>query len=286
MNKLVYCSLTILFLLNGGCTTINFVSLPSQDMSSLDAPIGTKFDCKCKYNETKKHSGPNAYDKALLKSMAEEAYVYSIMSFNAYDDKPQIDIPGWKRTDRFETWKGFGVDVYISDNNTEMILAFRGTDGFTGLNDWIWGNLLLFWDGQYADADDTFEIIRTKYNWIENDHIITTGHSLGGGLAMHIALLHDGINSYVFNPSPRVYAKDKYDKYSNRIVIIAESGEVLAGVRKAFRTISKIDPVKHRYNYLGGHFFKEHGIQNFSQCMYKTAMLSEAQYEKECPNKI
>jgi hypothetical protein len=287
MNKKSGFILAIFVILSTGCTTINSVPLPSQDISSFNSPIGTLFDCKCKYNETKKHSPSGSkppYNKIRLKRMAGEAYIYAIMSFNAYDDRPQIDIPNWDRVKRFETWKGFGVDVYLSNNHEDMVVAFRGTDGFTGFNDWFWGNFNLFWEGQYADADDAFiqiEQIADKYN-ITNDHIITTGHSLGGGLAMHIAILHDGIDSYVFNPSPRVFAQGKYDKYNNRIVLIAESGEVLSVARKGFSTLPKINPEEYRYNYLGGNFFKEHVMQNFSQCMYKTAKLTDADYNLEC----
>jgi hypothetical protein len=289
MNKLFYSFSVVLIFLGQGCTTINSVPLPNQDISSLlNFPIGTTFNCKCKYNQTKKHSPCGSmppYNKARLKNMAVEAHLYAIMSFNAYDDRPQLVIPSWKRIERFETWKGFGADVYLSNNQNDMVIAFRGTDGFTGFNDWIWGNLnFKFWEGQYADADDAFkkiQLIATKYN-VANNHIITTGHSLGGGLAMHIALLNNGIDSYVFNPSPRVFAKGKYDKYTNRIVVISESGEVLAAARKVFSTLPKIRHEEYRYNYLGGNFFKEHGMKNFSQCMYKTAKLSEAQYNSEC----
>jgi hypothetical protein len=268
----------ILAMLNTGCTTINSVTPPStEDISILDETIGSAFSCKCEYHKTKR----NTYDRNKLNNFANIAYVYALMSSNAYDDEPQIEIPGWRRLERFETWKGFGADVYVSPNN-HLAIAFRGTDGLS-FNDWFWGNFNLSGGGQYDDADDFFKMLQTKYG---KKPTIVTGHSLGGGLALHIAILNDKVDAYVFDSSPRVFVNSQYDNYDNNIYFISESGEALAGIRKIFTTPKKIKPYYYRYNYLGGNFVKEHGMQNFSQCMYKSHILTDIKYTEECKNKI
>ena len=275
MNKYFLCLGLALIIFCAGCSNkINEISPPeSQNISVWDNWSGDTPECKCEYHKTTKHT----YDKQQLKRLGKEVYKFAIMSSNAYDYQPQIKIPRWRRIERHETQKGFGADVYLSDSN-ELVIAFRGTDGWSP-KDWFWGNLNLFWKGQYADADNLFTDIRKKHIY---KTVIATGHSLGGGLAMHIAIHNDNVDAFAFDPSPRVFAKNKYDNFENRIVIISESGEALSAVRKVFVTMKKIKPEYYRYNFLGGNMVKEHGIKDFAQCMYKAVNITGTPFNQHC----
>jgi len=211
-----------------------------------------------------------------LDAVSQKYYSYAIMSSNAYEREVQIDIPGWKRTKRVVNAHGFSADIYVSNDAENIVIAFRGTDD---KNDWRYGNTDLDIHGQYGDADRLFGEVSSAY---AGKKIVTTGHSLGGGLAMHISLLNKDVDAVVFHPSPRVFANKAYDRYANMITIIYEAGEILTIVRKLFKTLRKIKHQTYRYNFLGGLSVKEHSIEAFARCMYASLHKDACGYEKQC----
>ena len=99
-----------------------------------------------------------------------------------------------------------------SDTCREVVIAFRGTDK-NDLGDWIsnfrWLNRLVPKFDQYAQvqAHITYIVKRIKQNDCngEGTQFVSTGHSLGGGLAQQAAYADaDGSIKYVyaFDPSP------------------------------------------------------------------------------------
>ena len=247
-------------------------------LSEFEKEYPTEETCACDYNQFTFAKDKNISE---LKLTAELVWKYAIMSNNAYkiDEKSQVQIPGWKRIKRFEDMSdtGFSADLYESTISPKrVVIAFRGTDELKDFKT----NLSLGERRQYDRAERLYKRIKKEYG---NDvKIDVTGHSLGGGLAMHISLLYKNVDSYVFNSSPRVFDGGKYDKNGNRFISISESGEILSLIRKVFRTIKKIDPKIYRYNFLAGHSIAEHSIMKLARCLYASSKNTQAKYNESC----
>lgn len=261
-------SVVLLFLLSGcGIKTV-----PVYDATYSLATPNNKFDCKCRYNETKKHSGDNAYCRTTLKAIAKKSYPYAIMSSNAYPGGTQIDIADWDKVERFESAKGFGADVYLSTNRESAVIAFRGTDNIA---DWIFANFYinLFSGGQFSQADEVYNHVVYKYH---PEKITTTGHSLGGGLAMRISFRNKGVDAFVFNSSSRTATGvSTKNIWQNKIISIRDSGEALAPLRR----LPLFDRTEeYRYNFSGGNPINEHNMERFARCLFTAAELSDSEY--------
>ena len=186
----------------------------SINMEQQLADLKNKDDlkkCKCSYEKRFTFFEENIDE---LKKVAKKNYIYALMSANAYDKGFQVEVPGWTRTKRLVSKHGFSADVYISDDNRNVVIAYRGTDD---LKDWKYANLDTDANGQYLDADNVFKEVVKKYGDLK---IMTVGHSLGGGLAIHVSVTHKDIDAVVFNPSPRVFMSKADIKYTNRVTII------------------------------------------------------------------
>ena len=98
------------------------------------------------------------------------------------------------------------ASVFHSKRSGETVIAYRGTatladirtDGFV-----LHGRENT--TDRYRAAERTYDATVEKYG---RGNLTLTGHSLGGGLALHVAELHD-LPSYTFNPavSPRQVAQ-------------------------------------------------------------------------------
>lgn len=268
----------------GGKTTIDDKRLGAE-LSFRELPDGSSISdlvedktalkaCKCSYE---KRFTIFENNRSELDKLSNEIYPYAIMSSNAYDRKLQISIPGWKRIKRAEKKQhGFSADIYLSDDKESVVIAFRGTDD---KKDWLNANVDTNIEGQYADADSLFRRVLEDYG---NKKITTTGHSLGGGLAIHVSLENQGVDAFVFDATPRIFAGKNYGKYDNRIVQAYESGEILVPLRKLFSTLKKIKIEEYRYNFLGGNIVGEHSIEAFSRCMYASINTQESKYADNC----
>lgn len=243
-----------------------------QKLADLKNEVDLK-KCKCSYEKRFTFFEENI---DVLKKVAKENYVYALMSANAYDKGFQVEIPGWERTNRLISKHGFSADIYISDNHKNVVIAYRGTDD---LKDWTYANLDTDGEGQYLDADNVFKKVVKKYSDLK---IMTVGHSLGGGLAIHVSVTHKDIDAVVFNPSPRVFVSKDDIKYTNKVTIIYETGEILTAIRAMFTTLNKIDHTEYKYNYLGGHSISEHSMPNFASCMYASTIEEEVHYASKC----
>jgi len=165
---------------------------------------------------------PDAYDEN-HREIAEESYLYAQMASNAYSDKPQFVFPEKLISRQTPFCKGFGLEGIIfevckNDTLSEVVIAYRGTEG-ADLSDWVFGNIF---DKQYNLADELYNNVRQQY---PTTKIVATGHSLGGGLALHTSATVNGVNAYAFNPSYRIHRQGKEKK--NRRIIATESGDIL-----------------------------------------------------------
>ncbi|WP_271893327.1 hypothetical protein [Candidatus Phyllobacterium onerii] len=149
-------------------------------------------------------AGLNAYRK-------NETFVLANYDDNWHGVDPNvagISVPKWNGLD-------FAIYTRNTDEGVEILVAFRGTDGFTpadnfgAIPDWLFGNASWFtqwvsWWDQYSASRSAFQKIRTWAGTTfpgKNVYYTTVGHSLGGGLAQHVARAFPCVRAVAFNSS-------------------------------------------------------------------------------------
>ena len=182
-----------------------------------------------------------------------------------------------------ELYKHDRIKVYNQGNEarTTYAIVFRGT---VGLNSWMSNAHWLFKWLPFQDQYDQLkyivpELVREineRHPYESEYNIITTGHSLGGGLAQHACYLDEKIKTaYVFNSSPVTgftdVSKDLRDKTTKdvRIHRLYERGEILENFRFFMKIVYLFKPTPNKDPYLSEHRFDferaglitEHGMQ-------------------------
>ncbi|MFZ5693705.1 MAG: lipase [Pseudomonadota bacterium] len=162
----------------------------------------------------------------------------------------------------------------------EAVIAFRGTD-FSSIDDWVtnlhWFNRGLVFD-QYDQARLKLrDFLRVAETLGCKNRIIAVGHSLGGGLAQHVAHLDRRIRAvYAFDSSPVVGSRDIDPETAQknlrglRIDHVYEHGEILAYLRLVARTLHPYDTCNPRvrtirFNIASGSIINQHRIVNLTQ---------------------
>jgi len=211
------------------------------------------------YTCNKNHYVPAIYNNST--KLAVNYFKYAVFSSNSYENQLFISIPDWERISRYQTEYGFSADVYeniTDDKVTEVVVAFRGTDDF--FYDTFYANGLIANGGQYASALKLVKDIKLNKRY-SSSKITAVGHSLGGGLALHVSSRVEGVNAYVFDSSPRVFAPEKNKVKNNFRVSIRERGEALSYISWFWRFgIDKVVPTNQEYlidffenGYVGDH---------------------------------
>ena len=185
----------------------------------------------------------------------------------------------------------FEVEVFIRKDtvsNSTALIVFRGTD-FEESEDWSsnfrWFNRFL---SSKLDQYDEVRILTPKIiEEIEKydstvDTFITTGHSLGGGLAQLAGYSSHKINLvFAFDSSPVTGFYDvegglrRFNSQNLKIYRIYEHGEVLAYVRLAMKGLypmSKNNPdiIQLRFNLIkSGNIVSQHSIKALSCNLYE-----------------
>lgn len=120
----------------------------------------------------------------------------------------------WTKTDKIEgryqnDTTGMVVDTYykLSEKCVHVLLAFRGTN-FESFKDWYSNfapvTAILPFQNQYRVSDTIVpKIIKFSEEKFgpKKVHYIATGHSLGGGLAQHVAKCFDNFSAVAFDSS-------------------------------------------------------------------------------------
>lgn len=217
------------------------------------------------------HRNPNGTRYSVrYQEMAKKSWPFALMSSNSYEGVPLFFIEGWYLKDRYSSGKGFSADIYerrdSNKNIIEIAAAFRGTNVLSP-SDWVFGNFNIYWEGQYAEARELIKKIRSKRQY-KNLPIIATGHSLGGGLSLHVSLYFNNVDAYVFNTSPRVFAPSNSNIIpNNNRYIIGEDGEILNSIISKYPAISR----RHITDSLDGFDFLKDNLSVVEHGMYYLA---------------
>lgn len=172
--------------------------------------------------------------------VARRGYLYALAAAYVLQNNSDEDEDHWfalparmKEADRPQRHSsGFEVrtfEVRSRPGDTEpiqeVVVAFTGSNDSA---DWLLTNLF-FSRSQYDLASAYVEATARRY---PGKRIVVTGFSLGGALAGHVtksartaSLVSE---AWLFNPSPKLYANDNYDK---RIWVGALRGEALRIIR-------------------------------------------------------
>jgi dienelactone hydrolase len=185
-------------------------------------------------------------------------------------------------------WLGLRFGVFYrpeADGSVSVAVAFRGTD-FTSLADW-YSNLRWVLPGhdQYNQVSDMVEqvIDRTKLDIkealgrpIDRWHIVSTGHSLGGGLAQLFAYRSAEVEAaVVFDPSPVTAYWSCVDPKVLHCNVpvwrIYEKGEALAYVRSFLRLFYSLSEniTELEFDLLHGNIIANHSMPRFYRQLSK-----------------
>lgn len=208
-------------------------------------------------------------------------------------------LKNWKRVETFPTLPdlpkyrkiigGLVFDVWyrkVSEGEPDLfIIVFRGSD--KEANDW-WTNFRwitrfvpLTWDQYSQVIKDTSYIVDHILELSPNATIISTGHSLGGGLATAASYCSPHIQTvYAFNSSPvtgyfSVNRKIRMRSREDLVIFrIYEKGEILAyarGLMKRIWPLSQKDPevISIQYDFTGGDPVQKHSMTALAQNLQK-----------------
>ncbi|MGH9752477.1 MAG: hypothetical protein ACREA2_06800 [Blastocatellia bacterium] len=203
--------------------------------------------------------------------------IYALLSNNAYERKNQhpfrLPAQEWREKEDFireGTETGLQLKVYekiLDGKPDEIVIAFRGTDD---RKDW-WQNLapqFLFPERRQTDmAERNFERLYGMYKG-QRVRYVATGHSLGGGLALHLSFKYPDVAAVVFNSSPRVGLGRRGGRSNNDRVIVWESKEVLSYLRPLAKirwgTVKEV-----KFNFQPGLKGEQHGMYALALNMLK-----------------
>ena len=167
--------------------------------------------------------------------------------------------PNWIFQDRVILGAGLALDYYFNNHDAnvfQIMVAFRGTEVvWNDWNDWLLGNAssITQWlpvQNQYQLARKQFNLIR-KIAKIHNKalnnaqekpmYYYVTGHSLGGGLAQHIAEAFPCVSAIVFNSSPVTLSYRLNPRIRRGYIIdIVENHDLLRLVSLIFRPVDRL----------------------------------------------
>jgi hypothetical protein len=193
--------------------------------------------------------------------VADEFGLFAAFASNSYyenDSDKRFKVFGnsqsWHRMNFvFKFRGGLYAETYVEDlsDRIRVLVVFRGTDGPLDVADHI-SNLSYFTQAfnpfdQYIESQKYFKTVRTQVAYLfrnKTAEFIAVGHSLGGGLATHVARAFPCTSAVTFNASfvtnetilsepfpSNVEDRSKNRKFHGQIVSIFEDNDPLSRMK-------------------------------------------------------
>lgn len=166
-----------------------------------------------------------------IRDLAVHSWPYAQLSYVVYNKQPTLSLsPRFRELSVHENKSiGFYAVLFEDARDKSVVFVIRGTEDWT---DWKKGN---FARDQNNFGLEAFKKIATAN---PGRNIVVAGHSLGGGVAMHISLNEPVQAAYSFNGSPNFRRKGS-EPQTNRYSIV-EYGEVLKLARVFGRVATQL----------------------------------------------
>lgn len=165
---------------------------------------------------------------AKLRAEALLGYEYAQMAENTYKPHDTYDLPAGISNENHvdNDWSGLAYSIFHrveNDQLREVILSFRGTENnLVWFKDWIIGNIL---GVQNIRGLKVYEQLREDTP--PSVPITVIGHSLGGGIALHISLRKEQVKTFVFNTSSRFTRGRALDNERHSYAEYGEANKIL-----------------------------------------------------------
>ena len=139
------------------------------------------------------------------------------------------------KEDFYDTKTGSSATLFYDTQKEDYILAYTGTNLYTDIERDVYTDIYSIAMGQgahYSACINFYKKVLAKYS----SNITLTGHSLGGNIAMRVALEFNTKKTIVYNSAP-LYLKNGVDLFMDK-----EENEALylKRIRKCNRNVSKI----------------------------------------------
>ena len=195
-----------------------------------------------------------------IRDISGKSWKYAQLSKNVYNKPFQFNLD--KYFEKLEDFENPNIDffatLYREKSSGNYIFVFRGTDS---PKDFRTGNNP-FNQKQNKYGLKVFDSAKVKYQFKE---CVVAGHSLGGGISIHISLNRENVTAFTFNRSPVFRNKNNFknDRYT-----IVETGEILKIPRLIGREPNQL------YTKIGcskGGPIAQHDMQKLAECLTKIA---------------
>jgi hypothetical protein len=200
-----------------------------------------------------------------IRDIANKSWKYSQLSKNVYHKSFQYNVADYFNDPVVYENKPleFYAEFYKDNSNGDYVLVFRGTDSLKDMK--TGNNPLVQKQNEYALT--IFDEVRNIYG--EGNYIVA-GHSLGGGIAIHVSLNRSDVIAYSFNGSPVFKNNNNFnnDRYS-----IVEHGELLKAARVFGREATQL------YTSIGctdGNPLYQHDMRILASCLTQIAAIENS----------
>lgn len=200
-------------------------------------------------------------------SLARKYALYAMMSSNTYLKSDRTYFPleslGWTKIDLEgnpttghtytpsfigNLFSNLQYDIWVNSQENTAVMAVKGTDEKL---DWVLSNGAFGISIAYKSAKKHYLAYVKKH---PNQHVIMTGHSLGGGIALSVSLW-EGPDAIVFDTSPRVFDGNEDSKKPAQRISISHTKDPLGLIRDIYPKYLSImrpeDIIKASFNFNG-----------------------------------